>query len=82
MICEREPAPSFGFNSEVSHRGRTYHVQTENLLSDAIHTLVYLNGALVKKVVSTPTQASSDEIEDLVRRQHLEVLATITHGAL
>lgn len=78
---------TFGFNSEVSHKGLTYHVQTESMVDEThatINTLVYLKGALVKKL-SSPCRAPNpggSSLEERVKHQHLDVLARIKRGEL
>jgi hypothetical protein len=87
MPVPDEPEPStFGFNSEVSYRGATYHVQTESMVggtAPSVNTLVYLKGALVRKI-ATPCGDSMERgdasLEEQVKRQHLGVLARIKRG--
>ena len=80
----------FGHNTEVTVRGRSYHVQTENIYDPdepAVTTLVYHDGLLVKKLVSPyldllqqPGFAAS--LEKRVRSQHLQVLSQLKAGKL
>ena len=82
--------PVFGFNTDVSYRNLTYHVQTENL-SDAdaptINTLVYLKGALVRKVSTSYADLGStlehpETLQERVKQQHLGMLNRIKRGEL
>ena len=80
----------FGFNTEVSYRNFTYHVQTENMTdppNPTINTLVYLKGTLVKKVSSPYADLldapdSAGAIQARVKRQHQTVLSSIKRGEL
>ena len=78
----------FGFNTDVSYRSSTYHVQTENMADEAsptINTLIYLKGTLVRKISSSyadlpPDERHSHALEERVKQQHLAVLNRIKRG--
>jgi len=79
-----------GFNTEVSYRRQSFHVQTEALLDESaplIHTLVFHSGALLEKVATshpdlTAEEVDHDELRERVRRQHHDVLARVKSGAI
>jgi hypothetical protein len=80
----------YGHNTEITVRGRIYHVQTENIGGPdepSITTLVYNEGRLVKKLVTPYGELISKPgfprtLEKRVRRQHLQVLAQLKGGKL
>ncbi len=82
----------FGHNTDVSYRGRTFHVQTENLgvaEHPTINTLVYHEGSLLNKVTSSYAdlgdsvdQSYLDKLKERVKQQHLKVLGGIKKGEI
>jgi hypothetical protein len=78
-----------GFNTDVRHDGRIYHVQTEDRGSDnpVLESLVYIGGTIVAKK-STPyseqlsTGATEEAIASLLKRQHQVIIAAIKAGRI
>lgn len=78
-----------GFNTDVKHEGRVYHVQTEDrgLDNPVLESLVYIGGTIVAKK-RTPyseqlsTGATEDVISSLLRRQHQVIIAAIKAGRI
>jgi hypothetical protein len=78
-----------GFNTDVHHGGRLYHVQTEDRGLDhpILESLVYIGGTVVAKK-STPYsekigQGPTDEIiASLLKRQHQVIIAAIKAGRI
>ena len=78
-----------GFNTDVQHGGRVYHVQTEDRGQEHpfFESLVYVGGTIVAKK-RTPyreqvDQGATDEaIAQLLRRQHQVVIAAIKAGRI
>ncbi|MBI2080114.1 MAG: hypothetical protein HYT86_00035 [candidate division NC10 bacterium] len=73
-----------GFNSEVQHRGRRYHIQTEDLGSEnpCLLTLVYESGAILGRLkvpyaeILGP-QASAEQIRAFMEARHRQVIADL-----
>jgi hypothetical protein len=78
-----------GFNTDVPHEGRIFHVQTEDRGRDnpVVESLVYEGGTVVAKK-STPydeqlKQGATDEvIASLLKRQHQVIIAAIKAGRI
>jgi hypothetical protein len=78
-----------GFNTDVQHDGRVYHVQTEDRGSDkaVLESLVYVGGTIVAKK-STPytdklgTGATEEMIAALLKKQHQVIIAAIKAGRI
>src|SRR5215471_15196710 len=78
-----------GFNTDVQHGGRLYHVQTEDRGLDhpILESLVYIGGTVVAKK-STPYsekvgQGATDEvIASLLKKQHQVIIAAIKAGRI
>src|SRR5579864_95087 len=79
----------FGFNTDVKHGDKVYHVQSEARPSDLlVQTLVFVKGQCVgKRTVSYAQNVSklefSDEaIHELLKTQHRTVVDSITAGKM
>jgi hypothetical protein len=78
-----------GFNTDVQHDGRVYHVQTEDRGRDkaTLESLVYVGGTIVAKK-STPYSdqldkgATEDMIAGLLKKQHQVIIAAIKAGRI
>src|SRR5215831_11506373 len=78
-----------GFNTDVQHGGRVYHVQTEDRGQEHpfFESLVYVGGTIVAKK-RTPYRdqvdqgATEEAIAQLLRRQHQVVIAAIKAGRI
>jgi hypothetical protein len=78
-----------GFNTDVQHGGRVYHVQTEDRGHEHpfFESLVYVGGTIVAKK-RTPygeqidQGATEEAIAQLLRRQHQVVIAAIKAGRI
>jgi len=78
-----------GFNTDVPHEGRVYHVQTEDRGGNtlALESLVYIGGTIIAKK-STPyadklNQGATEEmIASLLKRQHQVIIAAIKAGRI
>lgn len=76
-----------GFNTNVRHRGRTFHVQTEDSGPSRPHvvTLVYRGGTILhskKQSYSTSDGAGTEAIRDRMESQHREVVRALKVGEL
>ncbi len=76
-----------GFNSEVEHRGTTFHVQTEDKgrSNPVIDSLVYVGGQVVVSMREEyddliEVDAPDEEIAERMDRQHKVMIAAITSG--
>jgi len=78
-----------GFNTDVRHDGRIYHVQTEDRGREnpVLESLVYIGGTIVAKK-STPyseqlsSGATEEAIASLLKRQHQVIIAAIKAGRI
>ncbi|HMG34640.1 MAG TPA: hypothetical protein VKM94_11935 [Blastocatellia bacterium] len=78
-----------GFNTDVRHDGRVYHVQTEDRGREkaVLESLVYVGGTIVAKK-STPYSdqlakgATEDMIAGLLKKQHQVIIAAIKAGRI
>ncbi|HVG17761.1 MAG TPA: hypothetical protein VNI02_01820 [Blastocatellia bacterium] len=78
-----------GFNTDVRHEGRIYHVQTEDRGREnpILESLVYIGGTIVAKK-STPYSeqlsggATEEVIASLLKRQHQVIIAAIKAGRI
>jgi hypothetical protein len=78
-----------GFNTDVPHEGRVYHVQTEDRGGNtlALESLVYIGGTIIAKK-STPYAdqlskgATEEMIASLLKRQHQVIIAAIKAGRI
>jgi len=78
-MLELDARPSAtGLNNNVEFMGKQLHVQTENIgmPTPSIVTQVFSNGRVI---YSKKTECSSpmDDIQDQMRRQHVQVIQTI-----
>src|SRR5215467_4876837 len=78
-----------GFNTDVQHEGRVYHVQTEDRGRDkaTLESLVYVGGTIVaKKATAYSDQldkgATEDMIAALLKKQHQVIIAAIKAGRI
>ena len=76
-----------GFNHNVNHRGRVFHVQTEDsgVNNPTIVTLLYVGGnILASKRTSYSELLTAENVPDLVRQrmeaQHKEMLRNVLAG--
>lgn len=73
-----------GFNSEIQHRGRRYHIQTEDLgvENPCLLTLVYEAGAILTRI-KVPyaeilgSEASTEQIRAFMEARHRQVIADL-----
>jgi hypothetical protein len=77
-----------GFNTDIKHEGVVFHIQTETHKDAAIETTVYLQGAVIHKLMGSfqDLLASADLCDAKVRRrledQHRQVIARIRAGEI
>jgi hypothetical protein len=78
-----------GFNTDVQHDGRVYHVQTEDRGLDKalLESLVYVGGTIVAKKSTPYTDqlnkgATEDMIGALLKKQHQVIIAAIKAGRI
>jgi len=77
-----------GFNSNIRHRGKVYHLQTEVNTVRGLHnisTLVYLGGEIYHstKTALTEEQAVNEEAAaPYIRSQHQEIARLLLSGEL
>src|SRR6266705_5318232 len=76
-----------GFNTDVRHQGRVYHVQTEDkgLDNPVIETLIYLGGEILAARRSSyadlvSRSAAEKEIAERIESQHNRMILDIKEG--
>lgn len=76
-----------GYNTNIRHKGKTYHVQTEDsgLSNPMIMTLLYHQGAILhsKKTSYSHLVGSAvleDNLRELMKSQHKEVIKQLVRG--
>lgn len=77
-----------GYNTEIKHRGRLFHVQTEDkgMGNPIIESLIYIGGEILDSVRSSYKESvnaagfSKASILKLMEAQHTQVLQTIKDG--
>lgn len=76
-----------GYNTEIKHRGRLFHVQTEDKgrSNPVIESLIYIGGEILDSIRSSYKDKSSgdfgrDQILALMEKQHQDVLGNIKVG--
>lgn len=78
-----------GYNTDVKHEGRVYHVQTEERggANPVLESLVYIGGTIVAKKATPYSDrlkqgATEDAIASLLKRQHHVIIAAIKAGRI
>ncbi len=78
-----------GYNHNVSYRGKTFHVQTEDSgpVRPQLVTLLYFGGTIIsskKTVYADIIKVDHLEkvVEELAKEQHKGMLRSLTHGEL
>jgi hypothetical protein len=79
-----------GLNSEVEHRGRVFHVQTESIKRKApvVETLIYSGGEILVRMTASLAELaersnlSGDDIRHALELQHWNLVRKIQHGML
>ena len=77
-----------GFNSNIEHRNKTYHIQTEvNTVDDKnkVNTVVYLSGTILTSMSSVLSQEDSVNRETAVRavrKQHNKIIRDLISDQL
>jgi hypothetical protein len=78
-----------GFNTDVAHDGRTFHVQTEDKGQEnpVIETLIYVGGQILASRRRSYAELSGDgadvdrdRVSELIERQHQAVVRDIRLG--
>ena len=83
-------SPQHGFNDNVEHRGRVFHVQTEDSGARHPHVITHLfaDGGRILKTVRTSyaehvgAEQLIDVVRDLMKRQHRAMLLALRGGRL
>src|SRR5256885_2103267 len=78
-----------GFNTDVPHEGRVYHVQTEDRRAGdpMFESLVYIGGSIVAKKLTPYSDklsegATEETLASLLKRQHQVIIAAIKAGRI
>ncbi|MGA3211497.1 MAG: hypothetical protein ABSD20_09325 [Terriglobales bacterium] len=78
----------FGFNTDLTHDGTVYHVQSELRQArdgDRLVTQVFVRGQCIGTrgaEVSELDKAGEQQLQDTLKSQHRQALASITEGRL
>ena len=74
----------FGFNTDVPAREGIYHVQTEDrgARNPVIESIIYVGGKIMgrRRTPYVRAEVSQERIEEMVRRQHKELVESIRSG--
>ena len=74
----------FGFNTEAVGKDGVYHVQTEDrgAKNPVIDSMIYMGGKIVdrRRTPYVPSELSTAQIEEMVRKQHKELVDAIRSG--
>ena len=74
----------FGFNTDVPAKEGIYHVQTEDrgAKNPVIESIIYIGGKIMsrRRTPYVVGEVSKEQIEDMVRRQHKDLLEAIRSG--
>ncbi len=77
-----------GFNTEITHHGFVYHVQTEPRKDSKIETTVYLRGAIIHSLKTSYFELrnspdyTDEKLALLLKDQHQQVIARIRAGEI
>jgi hypothetical protein len=75
----------FGFNTDVAGRDGVYHVQTEDrgAKNPVVESVIYAGGKILgrRRTSYSPAEATPERVEQLVRRQHKDLVEAIRSGA-
>lgn len=78
-----------GFNTDISHSGTTYHVQTEDKgeANPMIESLVYVRGAILAAkrtyyLKELQSGMSEEQLQSMLEKQHRTILAVIKAGRI
>ena len=76
-----------GYNTNISHKGKQYHVQTEDsgLKSHSIVTLLYHQGAILRSVKTSYAHIIGNpdfekQLRNIMKRQHREAIKELITG--
>jgi len=74
----------FGFNTEAVGKDAVYHVQTEDrgARNPVVDSIIYVGGKIVdrRKTPYAPAEVTQAQIEEMVRKQHKELVDAIRSG--
>lgn len=74
----------FGFNTEAVGKDAVYHVQTEDrgARNPVVDSIIYVGGKIVdrRKTPYAPSEVTQAQIEEMVRKQHKELVDAIRSG--
>src|SRR5688572_9092596 len=75
----------FGFNTDVVGKDGSYHVQTEDrgVKHPVIDSIIYMGGGKIvdrRRTEYDPAQVTPKQIEEMVRKQHKELVEAIRTG--
>ena len=78
-----------GFNHNIKHNGRTYHIQTEDggRTSPHVVTHTFIGGVILDSVRSSYTDILDvpgwqERLKDRMKAQHLEEIRKLLSGAI
>jgi len=76
-----------GYNTNISHKGKQYHVQTEDsgLKTHTIVTLLYHQGAILRSVKTSygdiiGSEDFEKQLRNIMKRQHKEAIKDLVTG--
>ncbi len=76
----------FGYNHNIQHKGKTYHIQTEDTgkITMAISTLLYVGGTILASKKTSYKELKGEDgfdLRELMKQQHKAMLVDLKNGA-
>src|SRR6187431_3686806 len=87
-LVVKAPSPLLGFNNNVRHKGRVFHIQTEDSGVRHPHVITHLfmdGGRILKSVKKSYAEHLSNEklsavVRDLMKQQHKMMFIALRDG--
>jgi hypothetical protein len=87
-MSQKVPSPLLGYNNNVRHRGRVFHIQTEDsgVKYGHIITHLFMDGGRILKSVKTSyseylgTERMGDIIREMMKQQHKAMFIALRDG--
>src|SRR5512140_190296 len=84
----KAPSPLLGYNNNVRHKNRVFHIQTEDsgVKHPHIITHLFMDGGRILKSVKKSyaefvgTDGMSDRVKQMMKEQHKEMLIALRDG--
>src|SRR5580692_774524 len=85
----KDPSPLLGYNNNIRHKGRVFHVQTEDsgVRHPHIITHLFMDGGRILKSVKTSyaehlaVEKMAEIVQQMMKAQHKAMLVALRDGA-